>query len=141
MCPCCTIYPKELELKETTESVNSCSYLDLLLFKGENDHLKVKFMTRDDFSFKIVNYPFLDSNIPIRPAYGIYVNLDNPPLYIFIQCPFPQQGKYISRAISLFSSQVFHIGHRFLMLIWISHYHLSVCSISLIELLATCFYI
>ncbi len=29
---------------------------------------------RDDFSFKIVNYPFLDSNIPILPAYGVYVS-------------------------------------------------------------------
>ena len=25
-------------------------------------------------SFHIVNYPFLDSNIPVRPAYGVYVS-------------------------------------------------------------------
>ncbi len=41
-----TIYPKELELKETTDSVNSCSYLDLFLFRGEMIVLKVKFMTK-----------------------------------------------------------------------------------------------
>ncbi len=62
-------------LKETTESVNSCSHLDLFLFRGENDRLKSKiYDKRDDFSFKIVNYPFLDSNIPIPPAYGVYVS-------------------------------------------------------------------
>ena len=70
-----TIYPKELELKETTESVNNCSYLDLFLFKDENDRFKSKiYDKRDDFSFRIVNYPFLDSNIPVRPAYGVYVS-------------------------------------------------------------------
>ena len=69
------IYPKELELKETTESVNSCSYLDLFLFKDDKDRLKSKiYDKRDDFSFHIVNYPFLDSNIPVRPAYGVYVS-------------------------------------------------------------------
>ena len=29
---------------------------------------------RDDFSFPIVNYPFIDSNIPKNPAYGVYVS-------------------------------------------------------------------
>ena len=29
---------------------------------------------RDDFNFHIVNYPFLDSNIPKNPAYGVYVS-------------------------------------------------------------------
>ncbi len=49
--------------------------MDLFLFKGENDRLKSKiYDKRDDFSFKIINYPFLDSNIPIRPAYGVYVS-------------------------------------------------------------------
>ena len=29
---------------------------------------------RDYINFDIVNYPFIDSNIPINPAYGIYVS-------------------------------------------------------------------
>ena len=29
---------------------------------------------RDDFNFKIVNFPFLCSNIPSRPAYGVYIS-------------------------------------------------------------------
>jgi hypothetical protein len=29
---------------------------------------------RDDFDFAIVNFPFLCSNIPLSPAYGVYVS-------------------------------------------------------------------
>ena len=29
---------------------------------------------RDDYSFDIVNFPFLDSNIPSGPAYGVYIS-------------------------------------------------------------------
>ena len=29
---------------------------------------------RDDFDFPIVNFPFLSSNIPASPAYGVYIS-------------------------------------------------------------------
>ena len=29
---------------------------------------------REDFNFKIVNFPFLNSNIPNNPVYGIYIS-------------------------------------------------------------------
>ena len=29
---------------------------------------------RDDFNFPVVNFPFLSSNIPSAPAYGVYVS-------------------------------------------------------------------
>ena len=29
---------------------------------------------RDAFKFHIVNFPFLDSNIPTKPAYGVYIS-------------------------------------------------------------------
>ena len=29
---------------------------------------------RDDFDFRIVNFPHMDSNIPANPAYGIYIS-------------------------------------------------------------------
>ena len=28
---------------------------------------------RDDFTFRIVNFPHMDSNIPANPAYGVYI--------------------------------------------------------------------
>ena len=41
-------------------------------------HIHGKFVTdvfdkRDNFNFHIVNFPFLNSNIPLKPAYGIYM--------------------------------------------------------------------
>ena len=39
--------------------------------------LKTKlYDTRDDFSFPIVKFPFLGSNIPAAPAYGVYISID-----------------------------------------------------------------
>ena len=68
------IYPDELEIKETTESTNSASYLDLYLQVGSNGlHTKL-YDKRDDFDFEIINYPHLSSNIPTSPAYGVYVS-------------------------------------------------------------------
>ena len=29
---------------------------------------------RDDFTFRIVNFPHMDSNIPANPAYGVYIS-------------------------------------------------------------------
>ena len=29
---------------------------------------------RDSFNFPIVNFPFMKSNIPSRPAYGVYIS-------------------------------------------------------------------
>jgi len=62
----------ELEVKDTTDSPNSASYLDLYLEHDINGTLTTKFYDkRDDFNFPIVNYPFLDSNIPSSPAYVV----------------------------------------------------------------------
>ena len=69
------IYPVELEIKDTTDADHHASYLDLLL-KYDNFHrLQVKlYDKRDDFNFDIVNFPFLSSNIPQSPAYGVFVS-------------------------------------------------------------------
>ena len=32
------------------------------------------FDKRDGFSFHIVNFPHMDSNIPSKPAYGVYIS-------------------------------------------------------------------
>ena len=69
------IYPSELEIKETTDSPTSASYLDLYLYIDKAGHLKSKlYDKRDDFDFPIVNFPFLSSNIPSSPAYGVYIS-------------------------------------------------------------------
>lgn len=69
------IYPKELEIKDTTDSERSASYLDIHLEIDSQGRLTTKlYDKRDDFNFPIVNFPFLCSNIPSAPAYGVYVS-------------------------------------------------------------------
>jgi hypothetical protein len=68
-------YPDELEIKDTTESDKSESYLDILLNIDSNGRLTTSlYDKRDDFDFAIVNFPFLCSNIPLSLAYGAYVS-------------------------------------------------------------------
>jgi hypothetical protein len=63
-----SIYPNELEIKDTQCST-SASYLDTLLKVDINGKLTTKlYDKRDDFNFSIVHFPFLCSNIPISPA-------------------------------------------------------------------------
>ena len=68
------IYPRELEIKETTETAASSSYLDCYLYIDNGKLTTRLYDKQDDFNFPIVNFPFLSSNIPSVPAYGIYVS-------------------------------------------------------------------
>lgn len=69
------IYPKELEIKDTTDTVKSASYLDLHLeIDGKGKLLTKLYDKRDDFSFRIVNFPFICGNIPSAPAYGVFIS-------------------------------------------------------------------
>ena len=69
------MYPVELEIKDTTESNTSASYLDLLLSIGRDGQLHTSiYDKRDDFNFHITNFPFLSSNIPTSPAYGAFIS-------------------------------------------------------------------
>ena len=66
---------KELEIKDTTDKPSSASYLDLRLEIDNRGRLSTKlYDKRDDFTFPIVNFPFLCGNIPAAPAYGVYIS-------------------------------------------------------------------
>ena len=68
-------YPKELTISETTESTLVVSYLDLLFTRDENNNITTKlYGKRDAFVLHIVNFPFMSSNIPSAPAYGVYAS-------------------------------------------------------------------
>ena len=58
------MYLPELEIKDTTESNISASYLDLLLLIGRDGQLCISVYDKRDFNFHITNFPFLSSNIP-----------------------------------------------------------------------------
>ncbi|KAK3086896.1 hypothetical protein FSP39_025078 [Pinctada imbricata] len=64
-----------LEVKETTETNNSASYLDIMLSYDTDGHMNTSlYDKRDDFNFSITNFPFLSSNIPSSPAYGVFIS-------------------------------------------------------------------
>jgi hypothetical protein len=69
------IYPIELEIKDTTDTDRSASYLDLHLDLDSEGRLRTKlYDRRDDFNFPIVNFPFICSKIPAAPAYEVYIS-------------------------------------------------------------------
>ena len=69
------IYPPELEVKETTDTALSASFMDLYLEFDDSGQLSTKiYDTRDDINFKIINFPNMCSNIPASPAYGVYIS-------------------------------------------------------------------
>jgi hypothetical protein len=68
-------YPIELEIKDATDTDRSASHLDIHLEIDSQGQLRSKFNDkRDYFNFPIVNFPFICSNIPVAPAYGVYVS-------------------------------------------------------------------
>ena len=68
------IYPKELTLNKANSDNHHCPFLDIN-FHICNDKLNTKiYDKRDDFSFPIVNYPFLDGDSPLAPSYGVYIS-------------------------------------------------------------------
>ena len=69
------IYPTELTISETTESTSVASYLDLLFTQDKSNNITTKlYDKRDAFGFYIVNFPFMSSNIPSAPVYGVYAS-------------------------------------------------------------------
>ena len=69
------IYSIELEIKDTTDTDRSASNLDLHLEIDSEGRLKTKlYDKRDDLNFPIMNFPFICSNIPAAPAYGVYIS-------------------------------------------------------------------
>ena len=69
------IYSKELTVSETTECTLVASYLDLLFTRDKSKKITTKLHNkRDAFGLHIVNFPFMSSNIPSAPAYGVYAS-------------------------------------------------------------------
>ena len=68
------IYPLELQLNKANVSDVEASFLDLLLSLSDG-FVKTKiYDKRDDFDFDIVNFPFLDGDVPRSASYGVYIS-------------------------------------------------------------------
>ena len=68
------IYSAGLQLNKANASDTEAAFLDLNL-SIHNDIVSTKiYDKRDDFNFDIVNFPFLDGDVPQRPSYGVYIS-------------------------------------------------------------------
>ena len=69
------IYPSQITVEKANTFDDLANYLDLTFIIESNNRLYTKlYDKRDDFDFHIVNFPFLSSNIPSSPSYGVYIS-------------------------------------------------------------------
>ena len=67
------IYPTELQLNKANSSETEAPFLDLNLSITNGIVSSKIYDKRDDFNFEIVNFPFLDGDVPRSPSYGVYI--------------------------------------------------------------------
>ena len=68
------IYPGELQLNKANASDTEAAQLELNL-SIHNDTVSTKiYDKRDVCDFYIVNFAFLDGDVPRRPSYGVYIS-------------------------------------------------------------------
>ena len=68
------IYPSELQLNKANVSDAEASFLDLHLSISDGFVKTIIYDKRDDFDFDIVNFPFLDGDVPRSASYGVYIS-------------------------------------------------------------------
>ena len=68
------IYSAELQLNKANSSDTEAPFLDLDLFIFNGTVSTKIYDKRDDFDFDIVNFLFLDGDIPRRTSYGVYIS-------------------------------------------------------------------
>ena len=68
------IYPSELTLKRTSGSDTKLSYLDISISICSSKYVTEVYDKRDVFNFNIINFPYMSSNIPANPTYGVYIS-------------------------------------------------------------------
>ena len=68
------IYPSELQRNKANTSDTKAAFLDLH-WSISNDIVSTKIYDKsDDFDFEIVNFPFLDGDVPHSTSYGVFIS-------------------------------------------------------------------
>ena len=65
------IYLTKLQLNKANSSDTEAPFLDLNLSITNGIVSSKIYDKRDDFNFEIVNFPFLDGDVPRSPSYGV----------------------------------------------------------------------
>ena len=68
------IYPSEVQLNKANVSDTEASFLDLHFSISDGFVRTNNYDKRDDFNFDIVNFPFLDGDVPRSTSYGVYIS-------------------------------------------------------------------
>ena len=68
------IYPPELQLNTANTSDTEAPFLDLHLSISNGFVSFKRYDKREDFDCDIVNFPFLDGDVPRRSSYGVYIS-------------------------------------------------------------------
>ena len=68
------IYPTELQLSKASSSDTEAQFLDLNLSITHCIVSSKIYDKQDDFNFEIVNFHFLDGDVPCSPSYGVYIS-------------------------------------------------------------------
>ena len=68
------IYPSELQLNKANTSETEAAYLELHLSISYDIVSTKMYDKRDDFDFEIVNFQFLDGDVPRSTSYGVYIS-------------------------------------------------------------------
>ena len=76
------VNPTELQLNKANSSDTEAPFLDLYLSLTNGIVSSKIYDKRDDFNFEIVNFPFLDGDVPRSPSYGVYILS----LFVLLEC-------------------------------------------------------
>ena len=68
------VYHSELHLNKANASDTENAFLDLHFSISNHIVLSKMYDKRDDFDFEIVNFPFLDGDVPRSTSYGVYIS-------------------------------------------------------------------
>ena len=68
------LYPAELQLNKANSSIPKRRFLDLNLLTSNGTVSTKMYDKRADFDIDIVNFPFLDGDVPRRTSYGVYIS-------------------------------------------------------------------
>ena len=68
------IYPTELQFNKANSSDTKAPFLDFNLSVTNGIVSSKIYYKRDNFNFEIVNFPFLDGDVPRCPSNGVYIS-------------------------------------------------------------------
>ena len=68
------IYSTELQLNKANSSDTEAPFLDFNLSITNGIVSSKIYDKRDDFNFEILNFSFLDGDVPCSPSYGVYIS-------------------------------------------------------------------